>query len=149
MNIPWNESFPTIKIIRMPLFTWLNKLIIYLYVYTEIRQYPKSNFLELIHCSELFEPIQNCIIKWCIRCFSILLNPWMIWKTIMTILDFSSIAIFDENKFQWKTKEKKRKEKRKNSTLEQMFIYGIFNKIIVHLINTRSHTFSIFCYTWW
>ena len=42
-------------------------------------EYPKSSFLELVHRSELFEPIQNCIVKRCIGCFSILLNPRMTW----------------------------------------------------------------------
>ena len=42
--------------------------------------YPQCCFLELVHGPELLEPVENNIVKWRIRCISILFDPWVIYK---------------------------------------------------------------------
>jgi hypothetical protein len=37
-------------------------------------------FLELVHGPELLEPVENNIVKWCIRCISIFFDPRVVYS---------------------------------------------------------------------
>jgi len=47
--------------------------------------YPQRGFLELVHCPELLEPVENNVVKWRVRCVSILFDPWVIYKQVEII----------------------------------------------------------------
>jgi len=40
--------------------------------------YPQRCFLELVHGPELLEPVEDNIVKWCIRCIPVFFDPWVI-----------------------------------------------------------------------
>lgn len=52
--------------------------------------YPKGDFLELVHCPELFESAQHSVIEWRIGRFSVLLDPRVICRDRGEII-FSSL----------------------------------------------------------
>lgn len=46
----------------------------------EEKYYPKRDFLKLVHCTELFEPVEYSVVEWSIRSFSVFLNPRVIYR---------------------------------------------------------------------
>jgi hypothetical protein len=56
-------------------------------------------FLELVHGPELLEPVENNIVKWCIRCISVFFDPRVVYSFKNVYVSVVIMMLYSSNLF--------------------------------------------------